>query len=87
MGLDTVELVMKVEEMFDLEIPDAIAAKLVTVGQLHAYLVERINHRSNMPVDPAATFVRLRDIICRQLRVKPDAVTPDARFVEDLRAD
>jgi acyl carrier protein len=87
MGLDTVELVMKVEETFDLEIPDVVAAKLATVGQLHSYLVERINQRSDLPVDPAATFVRLRDIICRQLKVKPDAVTPDARFVEDLRAD
>jgi acyl carrier protein len=87
MGLDTVELVMKVEETFDLEIPDAVASKLYTVGQLHAYVVECINKRSDLQIDPAAVFVRLRDIICRQLGVQPDAVTPDARFVEDLRAD
>jgi len=87
MGLDTVELVMKVEETFDLEIPDRVAAKLATVGQLQSYLVERINQRGDLPVDPAAIFVRLRDIICKQLGVKADAVTPDARFVEDLRAD
>ena len=35
MGLDTVELVMAVEEHFEIEIPDEIAATLETVGQLH----------------------------------------------------
>ena len=35
MGLDNVELVMKVEEHFDLSIPDADASTLVTVGMLH----------------------------------------------------
>jgi acyl carrier protein len=32
MGLDTVELVMAVEEVFDLDIPDAAAEKMITVG-------------------------------------------------------
>ena len=32
-------------------------------------------------------FERLRAIICRQLGVTPDAVTPTARFVKDLGVD
>ena len=87
MGLDIVEMVMKVEELFDLEIPDAVAAQFLTVGHLHSYVVERLNQRGDLAVDSAAVFGRIRGIICRQLAVKPDAVTPDARFVEDLRAD
>jgi hypothetical protein len=32
MGLDTVELIMEVEECFDITIPDAEAEKIQTVG-------------------------------------------------------
>jgi len=30
---------------------------------------------------------RVKDIIVEQLGVKPDQVTPEAKFIEDLRAD
>ncbi|HKI69095.1 MAG TPA: acyl carrier protein, partial [Verrucomicrobiae bacterium] len=30
---------------------------------------------------------RVKDIIVEQLGVKPDQVTPDAKFIEDLGAD
>ena len=64
MGLDSVEIILTVEEEFGLEIPDAEAARMITVGDLQA-----------------------RDIICRQLGLKPDAVIPAARFVKDLGVD
>ena len=86
-GLDTVVLVLAVEETFDIEIPDAVAARIYTVGALHACVVERVHVRSDVAIDPAAIFVRLRDLICKQLGVRPDDVVPGARFVEDLRAD
>jgi acyl carrier protein len=35
----------------------------------------------------AALFDRVRDVVVRQLKVSPDEVTPEANFVEDLRAD
>ncbi len=37
-SLDTVELVMALEEEFDLEIPDEDAEKIVTVGDAIKYL-------------------------------------------------
>jgi acyl carrier protein len=37
-SLDAVELVMAAEEEFDIEIPDEAAVKLVTVGDVIAYL-------------------------------------------------
>jgi acyl carrier protein len=41
MGLDSVEIIMAVEQTFGIEIPDADAEKLVTVGALHEYIVAR----------------------------------------------
>jgi len=41
-SLDVVELVMALEEEFDIEIPDADAEKVVTVGDVVDYLKENI---------------------------------------------
>lgn len=35
----------------------------------------------------AALFDRVRDVVVRQLKVSPEEVTPEANFIEDLRAD
>ena len=39
-SLDIVELVMTIEEKFDLEIPDSDAEKIVTVGDVVKYIEE-----------------------------------------------
>ena len=39
-SLDIVELIMALEEQFDLEIPDADAEKVVTVGDVVEYIKE-----------------------------------------------
>jgi len=41
-SLDTVELVMALEEEFDTEIPDEEAEKITTVGKTVDYIVERL---------------------------------------------
>lgn len=41
-SLDTVELVMELEETFDMQIPDEEAEKLTTVGAVSDYLLERL---------------------------------------------
>ena len=41
-SLDIVELVMALEETFDIEIPDADAEKVATVGDVVDYLKENI---------------------------------------------
>lgn len=41
-SLDTVELVMALEEAFDLEIPDEDAEKMTSVGEAIKYINEKI---------------------------------------------
>ena len=41
-SLDIVELIMALEEEFDIEIPDADAEKVVTVGDVVDYIKENI---------------------------------------------
>ena len=41
-SLDIVELVMTIEEEFDLEIPDSDAEKIVTIGDVVKYIEEHI---------------------------------------------
>jgi hypothetical protein len=68
MGLDSVELVIKVEETFGIQIPDEDAAGIQTVGQLHDYLVHRMQEMG-LEVEPrpksdvclaATAFYRVR---------------------------
>ena len=86
MGMDSVELVMKVEEEFDLIITDDEAERIRTVGDFHDYIVASLL-KNGRDADVQRVFEKLRDIICDQLGIKPEQVVPSARFVEDLRMD
>jgi acyl carrier protein len=86
MGLDTVELIMAVEEDFGIEIENRDAEKVVTVGDLHQLVCEKLCERGS-PVIEQELYAQLRDLICEQLGVKPEEVVAGASFVDDLRAD
>jgi len=66
MGLDTVELVMDIEEAFDISIPDDRASRMLTVGDVYEFILEKTADAS-LKGDAcltAATFYEFR----RQLR-------------------
>ncbi|HCJ66379.1 MAG TPA: acyl carrier protein [Elusimicrobia bacterium] len=46
-SLDTVELVMALEEEFDLEIPDEEAEKIATVGQAVEYIKTKLQEKKS----------------------------------------
>ena len=41
-SLDTVELVLTLEDEFDIEIPDDVASTLLTVGDVYTYLDDHV---------------------------------------------
>jgi acyl carrier protein len=87
MGLDTVELVLAVEEIFGIEIPNDVAANIFTVGALNEFIVAELNRLQRPDVNKDIVYDLLRNIIVIQLAVKPEEVIPSARFIQDLHAD
>jgi acyl carrier protein len=87
MGLDTVELVMAVEEHFGIEIPDDAASTLDTVGLLHRIVVAELQRKTLLSVSEGAVFDELRELISKQTGIGPEKIVSDAYFVRDLRLD
>ncbi len=90
MGLDSVELVMAIEEEFQIEIPDDIAVKLDTVGKLYEYVLENyhvVHFEIQGQVYEVEVWERVKRVIIYQLGVKPEQVKKEANFVYDLGVD
>jgi acyl carrier protein len=77
---------MRVEEEFDIDIPDKVQEMIGTVGHLADAVTAELN-RLGRPADPDAVFERIKTITVERLEVPPDKVTRDARFIDDLGAD
>jgi len=86
MGLDTVELVMAIEEEFDVEIPNSDESKLAVLGDMHDYVVRALHQRNEIS-DETQVWKRLSRVVIGQLGVNPGQVTRSAHLVYDLRAD
>ena len=66
MGLDTVELVMSVEEAFEIQIDDQDAEHIQTVGELHDYIVARITMARTgtcLTASTSAALMRVLDLL------------------------
>jgi acyl carrier protein len=86
MGLDTVELVLKIEEDFDIEIPRSEAQDILTVGDLARCISNLCTGKNNrVPVDFA--FERIANILEEDFGGTRRLVTPSARIVKDLGLD
>ena len=87
MGLDTVELILSVEESFEIEISNGVAERIQTVGDLHEFVVSELIRLERPNINRDIVFDILKNLICFQLGVKPEEVVPGAHFIKDLRAD
>jgi acyl carrier protein len=86
MGLDTVELVLAIEQEFGISIPDSDAAKLGLLGDMQDYIVGALRRREESP-DENQVWERLTAVVVRQLGVSPSEVRRTAHIVYDLKAD
>lgn len=84
MGLDAANLVLVIEEEFNVSFPDEVASKIVTVGDIYTFILKE----KSIPVHEQDTaWVKLEEIVVAELGVPPDKVTKEASIVDDLGAD
>jgi hypothetical protein len=83
MGLETVAIVMNLEEEFEISIPDDDAEKIQTLGDTLRYIVRRLAQIHNPGYCASArTFYRLRRALIQDYGVERVEVRPDARLAE-----
>ncbi len=79
MGLEIVAVIMRVEEEFELEIPDEDAERLATVGAMADYVAGIIPWRGREEI-----MQRVRVVVADEVSMPLEQVRPESRFVEDL---
>ncbi len=86
MGLDSVELVMEFEAEFEIDIPDEVAATMVSIGTVtdwvHRHLATLGRARPRLEV-----LERVCVITCAQCGVARAVLTEATEFVRDLGID
>lgn len=63
MGLDSVEILMEVEDAFGINIPDKVAEKILTVGDFHEVVWERMRERDSTKCKSQLLFYRFRKAV------------------------
>ena len=86
MGLDTIELVLEIEEEFGIELPDSEAQSILTVGELSQWIARATSSIDN-PVSFDHAYSRLEQILEERFKVKKNLITPSTKFVKDLGLD
>lgn len=83
MGMENVELMMSVEERFDLEIADEDAERFVTVGDLYEFLSRTLSDATPRSCETQRAFYHVRKALMRTAEVPRWYVRP-ARRLDDL---
>ena len=87
MGLDLVELVIEIEETFQIKVEDDQAARMRTVGDVADYIVARLPDRASETCLSAAVFYRLRRSLTELVGANRRAVAPRVETASLLPID
>jgi hypothetical protein len=83
MGLDVVELVMEIEEAFDIVIPDRDGERIRDLGDLYQFVLKQMGRRRGGPCLSSVTFYRVRRALVEAAGVERHGIAPQSRL-EDL---
>jgi hypothetical protein len=83
MGFDIIVLIMELEKRFGIAIPDRIAERMCTVGDVYLYLLERVRRKSLIRCPTSRAFYDLRRRLTLEFGVNRALVRPGV-FLRDL---
>lgn len=92
MGLDVVEIIMDIEDAFDISLSNTECGEARTVGELHECIVRKIAAKNPSPAGPmrpavcltTVSFVKLRAAFMSVLGVDRQSLRPDSVVAEVL---
>ena len=86
MGLQTVEIIMEVEDRFGIDVADEVASTCLTVGDLQRAVVDRLvaDGRVRTPALNSEVFNALVGIIVDCTGLAPAEVYPHSRWIGDI---
>jgi acyl carrier protein len=82
MGLEGVEIVMALEERFDIAIEDAEAEKTVTPGLLIELIMSKVGRTNDATCLTQRAFHRLRAALMRQFGLKRNQIRPETPLAD-----
>jgi hypothetical protein len=77
-------LVMAVQDEFDLVIPDSQAKKMLTVGDLHAFVVAELERLGRPAVDTGHILEQMKKVIAEELARNPRRSLPTRAWLKTL---
>ena len=85
-ALDSVELLMDLEEEFGITIGDAEAGQLVAVEDLHTLITRKLSEdgRTDAEIEACDLRTRVSQILVANYAIDPAKIHPGARIVKDL---
>ena len=87
MGLDTVEFLMYAEKEFDIQITNAEAGEIDTIGQFSLLCHTKLLMKPNNMIDEDEVFTRLKQILYKHFLNANTAINRADSIVKDLRLD
>ena len=87
MGLDTVEIVMRIEEEFSIELPDAELGAVITVGDLYEVVLSKLNTATNADCLSSKAVYRMRKSLVDVLGVPCRSIRPSTSLEPLLPAE
>jgi hypothetical protein len=76
MGLDTVEIVMRIEEEFSIDLPDAELGSVITVGDLYNIVLSKLDTTTTAECLSSKAFYRTRRALVDCLGVSRRSIRP-----------
>lgn len=77
MGLDSIEILMKVEETFGIKIPDQEAEQILTVGDFHNTVWRQLSDKYSDKCKSQYLFYKLRKSFADTFNFSPQLLKPD----------